>query len=117
MAVRAAVLLLTLLALAACDLGPGEPPALYGAVSEDDAVRVKTLLDEGSDPNQVHQGKRVIEEAAVAGSPETVRVLLAAGADPCAPDTRPSALADEAQPRNAERREVAMLLSDAERRC
>lgn len=86
-------------------------------MSQDDAARVKTLLDEGSDPNQVHQGERVIEEAAVAGGPETVRLLLAAGADPCAPDTRPSALADEAQPRDAERLEVATLLSDAERRC
>ena len=115
--VRQAVVLFVAVLLAGCDLGPGEPPALYAAVSQDGADRVKRLLDEGSDPNQVYEGTRIIEEAAVVGSAETVQVLLAAGADPCQKDPRPSALADNARPQDAERRVVAALLVDAERRC
>ena len=117
MTVRAAVVLLGLLAVAGCDLGPGEPPPLYAAVSQDDADRVKQLLDDGSDPNQVYEGTRVIEEAAVTAGAEAVQVLLAAGADPCKTDPRPSALAEKAEPQDPGRPEVAALLAEAERRC
>ena len=117
MPVRTAVVLLSLLAVAGCDVGPGEPPALYTAASQDDADRVKQLLDDGSDPNQVYEGALVIEEAAVAGGAKTVQILLAAGADPCKADPRPSTLAAKAEPQDAERRTVAALLADAERRC
>lgn len=90
---------------------------MYAAVSQDDADRVKQLLDEGGDPNQSYEGMRVIEEAAVAGSVGMVRVLLTAGADPCKPDTRPSVLAKQAERQDAQRREVAALLAAAEGRC
>lgn len=114
---RFGFLLVAGLLLAGCELGPGERPELYAAVSEDDVSRVTRLLDEGMNPNQVYDGVRVIEEAAVAGSAETVQVPLAAGADPCASETRPSVLAEQAEAQDAERRQVAELLADAEGRC
>jgi hypothetical protein len=64
------------------DLGPGEPPPLYEAVSQAGDVRAKRLLDEGSDPNQTYEGVPVLHQAAVVGSVDAVRVLLVAGADP-----------------------------------
>jgi hypothetical protein len=43
-----------------CDLGPGEPPPLYQAVSQADDDKAKRMLDEGSDPDETYEGVPVI---------------------------------------------------------
>jgi hypothetical protein len=109
--------------MAGCDLGAGEPPPLYEAVSRADDVRAKRLLDGGSDPDETYESVPVLHEAAVVGSVDTVRALLAAGADPCvtaAPQgeqVRASALAAASEGASPERRAVVDVLTDAERRC
>jgi hypothetical protein len=109
--------------LTGCDLGPGEPPALYEAVSQADDVRTMRLLDEGSDPDQTYEGVPVLHEAAVVGSLDTVRALLAAGADPCITSAqqgervRASTLAAASEVPTPERRAVVDTLAEAELRC
>lgn len=121
--VRVLVVVAVVALLTACDLGPGEPPPLYDAVSQADAVRVKHLLDEGSDPDQTYEGVPVLHEAAVVGSVDTVRVLLVAGADPCVTaaqqgeQVRASAIAAASEVPSTERRAVVDALAEAERRC
>jgi len=88
--------------LAGCDLVPGEPPALYAAVSQADDTRVKRLL---------------------VGSLAVVRALLQAGADPCATvewaekRVLPSGSAAASKALSRERRAVVDALTEAERRC
>lgn len=109
--------------LAGCDLGPGEPPALYAAVSEADGTRVQRLLDGGSDPDEAYEGVPVLHEAAVVGSIAVVRALLEAGADPCATDerdgrrVRASAAATASEAPVRDRPAVVDALTEAERRC
>lgn len=108
---------------AGCDLGPGEPPALYAAVSQSDDRQAKRLLEDGSDPNEKHDGMPVLHEAAVVGDLATVRVLLDAGANPCATTKeqgkalRASAAAAAAETASTERSAVVDLLNEAEARC
>lgn len=121
--VRQLIVVAVLGLLTGCDLGPAEPPALYDAVSQADDGRAKRLLDEGSDPDQTYEGVPVLHEAAVIGSLDTVRVLLAAGADPCVTaerdgeQVRASGVAAASEVSNPERRAVADALVEAERRC
>ena len=61
---------------------------LVAAARAGDAGRVRTLLSEGVSPNgrEVLNGHGPLHQAARANSPEVVDILLAAGADPSAPD-------------------------------
>ncbi len=61
---------------------------LVAAARAGDAGRVRTLLSEGVSPNgrEGLNGHGPLHQAARANSPEVVDILLAAGADPSAPD-------------------------------
>jgi len=61
---------------------------LVAAARAADAGRVRTLLSEGVSPDgrEALNGHGPLHQAARANSPEVVDVLLAAGADPSAPD-------------------------------
>jgi ankyrin repeat protein len=121
--VRLLVVVAVISLMTGCDLGPGEPPTLYDAVSQADDVQAKRLLDEGSDPDQTYEGVPVLHEAAVVGSLDTVRALLVAGADPCVTaarqgeQVRASAVAAASEVASPERCAVVDELTDAESRC
>lgn len=83
--------------------------ALMKAVQKDDPARVKTLIAEGADVNELDGGDAPLVMAAYLGHTEIVRLLLEAGADVTAVDPSMKATALHAAA-YAGRTEAAKLL-------
>lgn len=75
---------LMLAGLSACAERPGKPTEMAQAVRDNDALKVKKLLEEGADPNFVSEsaGPLIYIAAGPKGGAEVALVLLKAGADP-----------------------------------
>lgn len=70
--------------ISACAERPGKPPELVQAVRDNDALKVKRMIEEGADPNFVSEtaGPLIYIAAGPKGGAEVTLVLLKAGADP-----------------------------------
>ncbi|WP_424982809.1 ankyrin repeat domain-containing protein [Maritalea sp. S77] len=78
-------LLLPILAvLSSCAERPGKPTELVQAVRDNQALKLKQMLEDGADPNFVSEsaGPLIYIAAGPKGGAEVTLVLLKAGADP-----------------------------------
>ncbi len=75
---------LLLIGVSACAERPGKPTELVQAVRDNDALKLKQMLEEGADPNFVSEsaGPLIYIAAGPKGGAEVALVLLQAGADP-----------------------------------